>query len=80
MEIFDFGVGFTDIDEGNEYFVNCLKAECAARGMKFIFISRKSLDDLAPRIKGGDLKLRFYLDMASETFISEDAFMTFNYL
>lgn len=80
MEIFDFGVGFPVIDEGNDFFVSCLKAECDGRGMKFIFIDAKSLDSLTIRIKNGDFKLKFYLDMASETFLPGDAYLKFNYL
>ena len=80
MEIFDFGVGFPVIDEGNDFFISCLKTECDARGMKFIFIDAKSLDSLTAKIKNGSLKLKFYLDMASETFIPEDTYLKFNYL
>ncbi|MFH1305400.1 MAG: hypothetical protein ABIH74_03250, partial [Candidatus Omnitrophota bacterium] len=80
MEIFDFGVGFPVIDEGNDFFISCLKAECDARGMKFIFIDAKSLDSLTAQIKNGIFKLKFYLDMASETFIPEDPYLKFNYL
>lgn len=80
MEIFDFGVGFPVIDKGNDFFINCLRAECDARGMKFIFIDAASLDSLTAGIKNGTFKLKFYLDMASETFIPGDAYLTFNYL
>lgn len=80
MEIFDFGVGFPAIDEGNVFFVNCLKADCGARGMKFIFIDAKSLDNLTGEIKNGNFKLKFYLDMASETFDPKDAYLKFNYV
>lgn len=80
MEIFDFGVGFPGIDEGNDFFIGCLKSECDARGMKFIFIDAKSLDSLATLIKNGNCKLKFYLDMASETFTPLDPYLKFNYL
>ena len=80
MEIFDFGVGFPAIDKGNDFFINCLSAECDARGMKFIFINATSLDSLTAGIKNGSIGLKFYLDMASETFISGDDFLKFNYL
>ena len=80
MEIFDFGVGFPAIDEGNDFFINCLRAECNVRGMKFIFIDAISLDNLTERIKNNSFNLRFYLDMASETFIPGDKYLKFNYL
>lgn len=80
MEIFDFGVSFPSIDEGNEFFVDRLKAECRARDMKFIFIDAKSLDNVGEKIKKRDLKLKFYLDMASETFDPDDAYLKFAYL
>jgi hypothetical protein len=80
MEIFDFGVGFPVIDEGNAFFINCLKIECDAHGMKFIFIDAASLDSFTAGIKNGSFKLHFYLDMASETFILGDAYLKFNYL
>ena len=48
--------------------------------MKFIFIDAKSLDNLTASIKEGNFKLKFYLDMASETFIPSDPYLSFNYL
>ena len=80
MEIFDFGVGFPSIDEGNDFFINCLMTECSARGMKFIFIGAEALDILTAGIKNNNFKLKFYLDMASETFVPDDAYCKFNYL
>ena len=80
MEIFDFAVGFPVIDEGNDFFINCLREECDARGMKFIFIDAASLDSFTAGITSGNFKLKFYLDMASETFIPGDAYLKFNYI
>jgi len=54
--------------------------ECAARGMKFIFIDAKSLNSLTNEIKNGNFELKFYLDMASETFDADDAYLGFNYI
>jgi len=68
------------MDTGNDFFIARLSAECAARGMKFIFIDAAALDGLAAGIKNSGFKLKFYLDMASETFIPGDPFLKFNYL
>ena len=48
--------------------------------MKFIFIDAASLDRLTAGIKNGSFKLKFYLDMASETFVPGDAYLKFTYL
>jgi len=80
MEIFDFSVGFPVIDEGNDFFIARLKSECESRGMRFIFIDAKSLDDLSASIRNRNLRLKFYLDMASETFVPTDPYLKFNYL
>lgn len=80
MQIYDFGGGFPVLDEGNDYFENRLRAECLSRGMKYILVDRTTLESLTSAIKEGALKIRFYLDMASETFVPGDAYLNFNYL
>jgi len=79
MEIFDFGIGWPVAGEENEFFVSILKSECRARRLKFIFIDEASIDSLSNKIKKGEFKLKFYLDMASETFDPKDNFTKFAY-
>ena len=80
MDIFDFAVGFPVLNEGNDYFESRLKAECLSRGMKYILINRTILDSLMSRIKEGEFKVKFYLDMASETFVPGDAYLALDHL
>ncbi len=79
MEKFDFGVGWPVPGDENEFFISVLKAECEARKLKFIFIDEESIGPLTTKIKKGEFKLKFYLDMASETFDSKDDFIKFAY-
>lgn len=79
MEAFDFGIGWPVAGEENEFFVSTLKSECEARRLKFIFIDGASIDTLSSKIKKGEFKLKFYLDMASETFDPKDNFTKFAY-
>ncbi len=79
MEVFDFGVGWPVENEEEELFIKTLKNECEARKMKFIFIDDKVSAALSNKIKKGEFKLKFYLDMASETFDPKDEFIKFSY-
>jgi hypothetical protein len=79
METFDFGIGWPVPGEEDEFFVKALKSECEGRKLKFIFIDKKSIDALNSKIKKGEFKLKFYLDMASETFDPKDDFIKFAY-
>jgi len=79
METFDFGIGWPVAGEENEFFVSILKSECEARRLKFIFIDETSIDTLSSKIKKGEFRLKFYLDMASETFDPKDNFTKFAY-
>ena len=79
MESFDFGIGWPVEGEDKEFFISSLKSECEARRLKFIFISWDSIGSLSSKIKKGEFKLKFYLDMASETFDPKDEFTKFAY-
>ncbi|MDD5155504.1 MAG: hypothetical protein PHF11_03355, partial [Candidatus Omnitrophica bacterium] len=79
MEMFDFGIGWPVPGEENDFFVSAIKSECQARKLKFIFIDEKSIGTLSSRVKKGEFRLKFYLDMASETFDSKDDFIKFAY-
>lgn len=79
MKIFDFGIGWLASDDKKDLFINTLKSECKARKLRFIFIEEKSLERLTSYLKRGRLKIKFYLDMASETFDATDTFTRFNY-
>ena len=79
MEIFDFGIGWPVPKERDDLFINTLEAECAARKLSFIFVDEKSLKNISSAVKSGNLKIKFYLDMASETYDFEDKFTRFAY-
>ncbi|MBU1727318.1 MAG: ATP-grasp domain-containing protein [Candidatus Omnitrophica bacterium] len=79
MENFDFGIGWPVEGDENEFFISVLKSECEARKLKFIFIDGTSLEALHNKIMKGEFKLKFYLDMASETFDPKDDFTKFAY-
>ncbi|MBN1912910.1 MAG: hypothetical protein JW788_00765 [Candidatus Omnitrophica bacterium] len=79
METFDFGIGWRIENDDEELFIKALKAECEARRLKFIYIHTKSLSPLVNKIKKGEFRLKFYLDMASETHDSKDDFTQFTY-
>lgn len=78
MEVFDFGIGWP-ADGEEELFIKTLKSECEARKLKFTYITNKALNALVSKIKKGEFSLKFYLDMASETFDSKDDFIKFTY-
>jgi hypothetical protein len=80
MEMFDFGIGWPVAEGRNELFVNRLEAECAARKLKFIFIDDENLAEVRDKVQKDKFKLKFYLDMASETFDLKDDFIRFAYI
>ncbi len=79
MQIFDFAIGWPATDAKHELFINALKTECKARKLNFICITDSSLKRLTSAIQRGKLRIRFYLDMASETFDPKDRFTRFAY-
>lgn len=80
MENIDFGIGWPVKEEETELFISTLKSECEARKLKFIFIDKPEIDTLSSKVKKGEFKLKFYLDMASETFDPKDEFIKFAYV
>jgi hypothetical protein len=79
METIDFALGWTVPEDEGDLFVDSLKQECKARKMGFLFVHEALLDGLTDKIKKGELRIKFYLDMASETYKKSDRFMRFNY-
>jgi hypothetical protein len=79
MEIYDFGIGWPEPGEQDDLFVRNLKSECAARKLSFIFVDETSLRGLSRSVKSGKLKIKFYLDMSSDTHDPEDDFTRFVY-
>jgi hypothetical protein len=78
MDTYDFGLGW--LGEPDEFFVTHLKEECDARRLKFILIDEKNMAGIAQSVKKGETKIRFYLDLASETFDTTDSFLKFAYV
>ena len=78
METYDFGIGW--VDEGEEYlFVKALKTECNLRGFRFIMVDQDSIDTISEEIEKGRVKIRFFLDLASEITDAENVFTKFVY-
>lgn len=79
MKTFDFGIGWSMPDEESNLFINTLKSECSLRNLSFILADEKNLDELIKKITLGRLKIKFYLDMASEIHDAKDKFTRFTY-
>jgi hypothetical protein len=79
LEVYDFGFGW--FDEGEEYFfVKMLRKECAARGLRFLMASEKTMETIADGVKRDKIKVRFFLDLASEITDENNEFSRFVYL
>ena len=73
METYDFGLGW--VDEGEEYlFIKLLKAECNLRGLRFITVDKDSINSISKEIERGRIRIRFFLDLASEITEPENEF------
>ena len=79
MRKFDFAVGWPEMNVKREMFINVLKSECKARKMSFLFIGPYKLKRFFNAVKRGSLKIKFYLDMASETYEPGDKFTRLAY-
>ncbi len=80
MKTYDFGIGWPVAeDTTGDLFINTLRAECKLRKLSFIVVDDTNLKKMTERVKQGKLKIRFYLDMASETFDPKDKFNRFAY-
>jgi len=79
METFDFAIGCQYIDKEEDFFVECLKEECKARHMQFICIDDECIDKIEADIKKGKVKIKFYLDIASDVYNRQDKYTRFNY-
>ncbi|MBU1125794.1 MAG: ATP-grasp domain-containing protein [Candidatus Omnitrophica bacterium] len=80
MEIVDFAVGWPGEEPQKELFITALQKECATRGLAYLCIDPRSIHGISSKVKKQDLKCKFYLDLASETFDPEDDFLKFSYL
>ena len=80
MERIDFAIGWPEDGYIENIFTETIIAECRIRRMKFLVVHEKNLRKCSNAIKRGDLRISFYLDMASETFDSEHPFTKFAYL
>ncbi len=79
MEIYDFAIGWPEEGGEQDFFINTIKAECRLRKLNFLFIDSKSLSFLSEEVKKDRIKIKFYLDMASETYDPTDKFTRFAY-
>ncbi len=78
MDTYDFGLGW--LGEPGEFFVSKLQEECLQRRLKFIMVDEKNMRSLSGPVKKGEAKIKFYLDLASETFDPGDDFLKFAYI
>lgn len=79
MERYDFGLGWPDPIDKDDLFINTLKSECRARRLRHLFVDTKNLEKILKRVKRGDIKLKIFLDMASETYDANNKFTKFIY-
>lgn len=79
MKSYDFGLGWPDVYENDHLFVESLKLQCQERDLSFILVDESIIDQSAAEVESGKLKIKFYLDMASEIYVAEDRFTRFTY-
>jgi hypothetical protein len=79
MEVYDFGIGWID-EDSDGLFINALHRECDVRGLRFLKVNETALEHVSIQVRSGKLKIRFYLDLASETENLEHPFTKFAYL
>ena len=79
METIDFSVGWPVREENPELFLEALETESKKRNLSFKIIEKQDLIKLTKLIKQEQVKIKFYLDMASDSFDPKDSFTRFNY-
>ncbi len=79
MDVYDFGIGWID-EDSDVLFIEALRKECETRGLRFLKVNESTLEHVSSQVRGGKLKIRFYLDLASDTENLEHAFTKFAYL
>jgi len=79
MKTIDFAVGWPIVDDNESIFVNTLKSECQLHKLSFLLVDENQLDSLDSQVKEDKLKIKFYLDMASDVHNSKDEFTRFTY-
>jgi hypothetical protein len=79
MDVYDFGIGWID-EESDVFFIDALRRECTARGLRFLKINGLSIDQVVEDIRASRLKIHFYLDFASETENLDHPFTKLAYL
>jgi len=79
MNKIDFAIGWSDPVE-KDFFLGALSDQCKAHRLSFLPIDTKNLKKISNEVKKGETEIRFYFDMASETFDQEHPFTKFVYL
>lgn len=79
MKNYDFAVGWSVPNDTEDLFVSVLRSECKDRKLSFILIDETMLGSLDEDITQDKIKIKFYLDMASEIFDPKDKFTRFTY-
>ncbi len=79
MEVFDFGISWPILNDEEDLFVNTLKSECKVRKLSFLYVDDKNLRRVYDEAERQKLKVKFYLDMASETYDLKDKFTRLTY-
>lgn len=80
METYDFVMGWPEPVNKDDLFVRTMEEQCKIRKLRNIFIDTRNLDSITKKIKKNDIKVRFYLDMASETYDLQNPFTKLVYL
>lgn len=80
IEHFDFAIGWPERHDPNDAFIGALAHECKARRLRFLCVDETSLKKIIKEIKNGRIRIKFFLDMASETFDPNHPFTQLVYL
>jgi len=79
MDIFDVALGWPEPRDQKDLFIKTLESECKARRLKFTCIDELGIENAIKETRKGNLKIKFYLDMASETYDPSNPFTKFAY-
>jgi hypothetical protein len=79
VETYDFALGWPEPVDPNDLFMKSLERECRARRLRPLFIDTSNIDVISRNVRKGSCKIKFYLDMASETFEPQHPFTKLAY-
>jgi len=72
MLVYDFG--FIFVGDKKEALLKWLRQECAFRGVKFIWVGEKNVEEVLGKVENGKIKISFLVDNESNYYNPEDIF------